>query len=57
MIVVSLSDLVKPESALKKWINANVELSGVKEDGAHRKICQELGRPYFDVLDYKIVCK
>ncbi|MBK6606291.1 MAG: hypothetical protein IPQ05_25035 [Leptospiraceae bacterium] len=36
---------MKLESALKKWISANVELSGVKVDSTHRKIRQELGRP------------
>ncbi|MBL0267024.1 MAG: hypothetical protein IPQ05_25095 [Leptospiraceae bacterium] len=36
---------MKPKSTLKKWISANVGLSGVKVDSTHRKIRQELGRP------------
>lgn len=55
LIVVNLSDWVKPEPILKKWINANIGLFGVKVDGVYRKIRQELERPYFDVFDYKVV--
>jgi hypothetical protein len=44
-IMVSPSERMKPKSTLKKWISANVGLSGVKVDSTHRKIRQELGRP------------
>lgn len=45
VIMVSPSERMKLESALKKWISANAGLSGVKVDSTHRKIRQELGRP------------